>query len=278
MSSGRILAGLAALALALGAVVMVAPFAWMLSTALKAPGEAFSFPPQWIPQSVTLENFQRVWTSVPFGRYVANSLIVAISVMVLDLMTASLAAFAFARMRFPGRDRLFLLYLATLMIPGQVTVIPNFVLMRYAGWLDTYAGLIIPNAFTAFGTFLLRQSFLQMPRELEEAAKIDGCGFFGIYRRIILPLAGPALATLAILRFEHSYNAFFWPLIVISSDSMWTIPLALRLFTGQAGLYATDWWLVMAGATIAVAPMLVIFVTMQKYFVRGIVLTGMGGR
>ena len=257
---------------------MIAPFAWMLSTALKSPGEAFSFPPQWIPKSVTLENFQRVWTSVPFGRYVANSLVVAISVTLLDLLTASLAAYAFARLQFPGRDRLFLLYLATLMIPGQVTVIPNFVLMRYIGWLDTYAGLIVPNAFTAFGTFLLRQSFLQMPRELEEAAKIDGCGYFGIYRRIILPLAGPALATLAILRFEASYNAFFWPLIVISSDSMWTIPLALRLFTGQAGLYATDWWLVMAGATIAVAPMLVIFVTMQKYFVRGIVLTGMGGR
>lgn len=264
--------------LTLGSIVMVAPFVWMLSTALKPPGEAFAYPPQWIPSQVTFENFQRVWTAVPFGRYVVNSLFVAVSVTLLDLVTASLAAYAFARMRFPGRDKLFLLYLGTLMIPGQVTVIPNFILMRYLDWLDTYTALIVPHAFTAFGTFLLRQSFLAMPRELEEAAKMDGAGYFGIYRRIILPLAGPALATLAILSFQNSYNAFFWPLVVISSDTMWTIPLALRLFTGNAGMYATDWWLVMAGASIAVAPMLAIFVAMQKYFVRGIVLTGMGGR
>ena len=272
------LRALADLALTLGAVAMVAPFAWMLSTALKPPGEAFVYPPQWIPSRITFENFERVWTSVPFGRYTFNSIFVAASVMLLELITASMAAYAFARLRFPGRDRLFLLYLATLMIPGQVTIIPNFVLMRHLEWLDTYQGLIIPNAFTAFGTFLLRQAFLAMPGELEEAAKIDGAGFFGIYTRIILPLAGPGLATLAILSFQGSYNAYFWPLVVISSDEMWTLPLALRLFTGSAGMSATDWWLVMAGATIAVTPMLIIFVLAQKYFVRGIVLTGMGGR
>jgi multiple sugar transport system permease protein len=274
----RLLRLLAYLGLALGSIAMVAPFAWMLSTALKPPGEAFVYPPQWLPSRITLENFRRVWTAVPFGRYIANSLFVAVSVMLLELVTASLAAYAFARMRFPGRDRLFLLYLATLMIPGQVTVIPNFILMRYLDWLDTYTALIIPHAFTAFGTFLLRQSFLAMPRELEEAAKMDGAGHVAIYWRIILPLAGPALATLAILSFQGSYNSFFWPLVVISSDTMWTIPLALRLFTGSAGLYATDWWLVMAGAAIAVTPMLIVFVAAQKYFVRGIVLTGMGGR
>lgn len=272
------LRALAYLALTLGSVVMVAPFAWMLSTALKPPADAFVYPPQWIPASITFENFERVWTSVPFGRYTFNSVFVALSVMLLELLTASMAAYAFARLRFPGRDRLFLLYLGTLMIPGQVTIIPNFVLMRYMDWLDTYAGLIVPNAFTAFGTFLLRQVFLTMPGELEEAAKIDGAGYFGIYTRIILPLAGPGMATLAILSFQGSYNAYFWPLIVISSDSMWTLPLALRLFTGASGMYATDWWLVMAGASIAVAPMLVIFTAAQKYFVRGIVLTGMGGR
>jgi multiple sugar transport system permease protein len=265
-------------ALTAGSLVMIAPFVWMVSTALKPPSEAFAYPPQWVPSRITFENFQRVWTSVPFGRYTFNSIFVALAVMVLELVTASMAAYAFARLRFPGRNRLFVLYLATLMIPGQVTVIPNFILMRYLGWLDTYQGLIIPNAFTAFGTFLLRQAFLAMPGELEEAAKIDGCGFFGIYTKIILPLAGPALATLAILSFQGSYNAYFWPLVVISSDRMWTLPLALRLFTGTAGMSATDWWLVMAGATIAVTPMLIIFVTMQKYFVRGIVLTGMGGR
>jgi multiple sugar transport system permease protein len=274
----RLLRLLAYVGLTLGSIVMVAPFAWMLSTALKPPSEAFAYPPQWLPSRVTFENFQRVWTAVPFGRYIFNSLFVALSVMLLDLITASLAAYAFARMQFPGRDRLFLLYLATLMIPGQVTVIPNFIVMRYLGWLDTYAALIIPHAFTAFGTFLLRQSFLAMPRELEEAAKMDGAGHLGIYWRIILPLAGPALATLAILSFQGSYNSFFWPLVVISSDTMWTIPLALRLFTGNAGMYATDWWLVMAGASIAVTPMLIIFMAAQKYFVRGIVLTGMGGR
>jgi multiple sugar transport system permease protein len=269
---------LAYLALLLGSVVMIAPFAWMISTALKPPGEAFAYPPQWIPSRITFENFERVWTTVPFGRYTFNSIFVALAVMVLELITASMAGYAFARLRFPGRERLFLLYLATLMIPGQVTVIPNFILMRYMGWLDTYQGLIIPNAFTAFGTFLLRQAFLSMPGELEEAAKIDGAGYFGIYTRIILPLAGPALATLAILSFQGSYNAYFWPLVVVSSDQMWTLPLALRLFTGTAGMSATDWWLVMAGATIAVAPMIAVFMAMQKYFVRGIVLTGMGGR
>jgi multiple sugar transport system permease protein len=272
------LRALAYLGLALGSVLMVAPFFWMLSTAVKSPSEAFSYPPQWVPHTVTLENFERVWTAVPFGRYTFNSIFVALSVMLLELLTASMAGYAFARLRFPGRDRLFLLYLATLMIPGQVTIIPNFILMRYIDWLDSYQGLIIPNAFTAFGTFLLRQAFLAMPTELEEAAKIDGCGYLGIYWRIILPLAGPALATLAILSFQGSYNAYFWPLVVISSDQMWTLPLALRLFTGSAGMYATDWWLVMAGASIAVAPMLLVFVLAQKYFVRGIVLTGMGGR
>lgn len=269
---------LAYVALVLGSVLMIAPFAWMISTALKPPGEAFAYPPQWIPSRITFENFQRVWTAVPFGRYTFNSIFVALAVMVLELITASMAGYAFARLRFPGRERLFLLYLATLMIPGQVTVIPNFILMRYMDWLDTYQGLIIPNAFTAFGTFLLRQAFLAMPGELEEAAKIDGAGYFGIYTRIILPLAGPALATLAILSFQGSYNAYFWPLVVISSDHMWTLPLALRLFTGAAGMSDTDWWLVMAGATIAVAPLIVVFMLMQKYFVRGIVLTGMGGR
>ncbi len=266
------------LLLTAGALVMVAPFLWMLSTALKEPGRAFSYPPEWLPIPATTENFVRVLTRVNFGRYIANSLGVALATMTLEVLTSSLAAYAFARLRFPGRDRLFLLYLGTLMIPGQVTVIPNFILMRLIGWVDTYQGLIIPNAFTAFGTFLLRQYFLTLPPELEEAAKIDGCGFFQIYRLIVLPLSGPALATLAILAFMGSYNAFFWPLVMISSEEKWTIPLALRFFTGQAGFYASDWWLIMAGASIAVVPMLLVFVVAQKYFVQGIVLTGMGGR
>jgi multiple sugar transport system permease protein len=250
----------------------------MVSTSLKENADVFVYPPVWLPVPPLFSNYTHVVELLPFGRYLINTTFVATTVTFLEVATSSLAAYAFARVDFPGRDRLFLLYLATLMIPGQVTIIPNFVLMRYMGWLDSYQGLIIPNAFTAFGTFLLRQAFLAMPSELEEAAKIDGCGYFGIYSRIILPLAGPALATLAILSFQGSYNAYFWPLVVVSSDEMWTLPLALRLFTGSAGLYATDWWLVMAGASIAVAPMLAIFVLAQKYFVRGIVLTGMGGR
>ncbi len=266
---------LAYLVLSAGALLMIGPFVWMVSTAFKGAEAAFAFPPEFVPRPFTLRNFAEVGTIVPFGRYLFNSAFVATMITVSELVTASLAAYAFARLRFPGRDALFLLYLGTLMIPGQVTLIPNFVLMRYLGWLNTYQALIVPAAFTAFGTFLLRQFFLTIPRELEEAARIDGCSYFGVYRRIILPLSGPALATLGVFSFMGAWNAFLWPLVMISDKDMRTLTVALRSFQTE---YGTEWTYLMAGSTIALIPILVLYVIAQKYFVRGIALTGLGGR
>ncbi|MGH2560496.1 MAG: carbohydrate ABC transporter permease [Thermomicrobiales bacterium] len=254
---------------------MVAPFLWMASTAFKDPGAAFDYPPRWIPRPPTLESFREVWTLVPYDRYLFNSAFVAICVTAGEVVTSALAAYAFARLRFPGRDAMFLLYLATLMIPGQVTIIPNFILMRYLGWINTYQGLIIPTAFTALGTFLLRQYFLSIPRELEEAARVDGASYFEVWWRIIMPLSSPALATLAVFSFMGSWNSFLWPFVMVSTSEMRTLTVALRSFQTD---YGTEWGLLMAGSLIAMVPMVVIFLAAQKYFVRGIATTGFGGR
>jgi multiple sugar transport system permease protein len=258
-----------------GSVVMLVPFAWMLSTSLKEPGDVFIYPPQWIPQPVQWENYEETVTVMPFGRFYLNSAIQALSVTVLQLLTASLAAFAFARLRFRGRDLLFLLYLATMMIPFPVTMIPNFVIMRYLNWIDTFRALILPPAFSAFSTFLLRQYFMSIPVEMDDAARVDGASSFRIWWQIILPLSGPALATLAIFTFLGQWNSFLWPLIVTNSESMRTLPVGLATFQSQ---YSVQWHLLMAGSVIAVLPILVIYIAGQKWFVRGITLTGMGGR
>jgi len=254
---------------------MLVPFAWMLSTSLKEPGDVFVYPPQWIPQPARWENYQETVTVMPFGRFYLNSVIQAVSVTVLQLLTASLAAFAFARLRFRGRDLLFLLYLGTMMIPFPVTLIPNFVIVHYLGWVDTFRALILPPAFSAFSTFLLRQYFLSIPVELDDAARVDGASSFRIWWQIIMPLSGPALATLAIFTFLGQWNSFLWPLVVTNSEKMRTLPVGLATFQGQ---YSIQWHLLMAGSVIAVLPILVIYLVGQKWFVRGITLTGMGGR
>lgn len=262
--------------IALGGIITAFPFFWMLATAFKVPSETFAYPPTFIPQQVTFANFADVWSKVPFGRYIFNTAVVAICTTAAELVTASMAAYAFARLRFPGRDALFLLYLATLMIPGQVTLIPNFILMRILNGSNTYWGLILPAAFTAFGTFLLRQFFMSLPRELEDAAKIDGCNYLQLYTRIILPLSGPALATLGIFSFMGAWNSFLWPSVMINKPDMRTLTVALRSFQSvEAGV---QWNLLMAGSTIAILPVLILFLLAQKYFVRGIALTGFGGR
>jgi multiple sugar transport system permease protein len=258
-----------------GSVVMLVPFAWMLSTSLKEHGDVFIYPPQWIPQPVQWQNYQETVTVMPFGRFYLNSAIQAVSVTILQLLTASLAAFAFARLRFRGRDALFLLYLATMMIPFPVTMIPNFVIMRYLNWIDTFRALILPPAFSAFSTFLLRQYFLSIPVEMDDAARVDGASSFRIWWQIILPLSGPALATLAIFTFLGQWNNFLWPLVVTNSEKMRTLPVGLATFQGQ---YSIQWNLLMAGSVIAVLPILVIYIVGQKWFVRGITLTGLGGR
>ena len=262
-------------ALIAGSVVMLLPFAWMLSTSLKLPPEIFTYPPVWIPSTIAWQNYLKTVTVMPFGRFYLNSLIVTTSVTLLQLLTSSLAAFAFARMRFPGRNALFLLYLATLMIPFQVTMIPNFIVVRTLGWYDTYQALILPPAFSAFSTFLLRQYFLGIPRDLDEAARIDGATSLRIWWQVIMPLAGPAIAALATFVSLNSWNDFLWPLIITNSPAMRTLPVGLSTFQGQ---YKTDWNLLMAGSVIAMVPVLLVYIIGQRWFIRGITLSGLGGR
>lgn len=225
---------------------------------------------------MTINNYFEVFRQIPFGRFYLNSIIVSVSTVTLQILTASLAAFAFARLRFKGREMLFLLYLATLMIPFQVTMLPNYIVVaRYLHWRDTYQALILPTAFSAFSTFLLRQYFKGIPLDMDEAARMDGANSFRIWWQIILPLSGPVIATLAIFNFQGSWNDFLWPLVVTNEESMRTIPIGLASFQGQ---YYTEWHLLMAGSVIALLPILIIYVLGQNWFVKGITLSGMGGR
>lgn len=260
-------------ALILGSLAMVAPFVMMLIVSL-FPVEAFlsrSFP----LDQLTLTNYAETFRVIPFARYFLNSLVVSVSVTVGQILLASLAAFAFARLRFRGREPLFLLYLATLMIPAQVTLIPNFLLINRLGWYDTLQALIVPGLFSALSTFLLRQYFRSIPLDLDEAARMDGASSFRIWLRVIVPLSWPVMAALAIFTFQATWNDFLWPLVVTSTDAMRTIPVGLSYFVGQ---YSTAWNLLMAGSVIALLPVLIVFVVAQKSFVQGITLSGMGGR
>ena len=262
-------------ALILGSLVMLLPFAWMLSTSLKGPEQIFTYPPVWVPNPIAWDNYRQVVAAMPFGRFYLNSLIVTTGVTVVQLLTASLAAFAFARLRFRGRDGLFLVYLATLMIPFQVTMIPNFVLVRWLGWYDSYQALILPTAFSAFSTFLLRQTFLGLPRDLDEAARLDGASSLRIWWSIMLPLSGPTLAALAIFVALNSWNEFLWPLIITNAEAMRTLPVGLSTFQGQ---FKVEWHLLMAGSVIAMLPVLLVYSLAQRWFISGITLSGMGGR
>jgi multiple sugar transport system permease protein len=263
------------LALGLAALAALGPFLWMVSTSLKASNEVFAYPPRWLPAEPLWGNYAHVVAELPFGRYLLNTAFVATTVTALEVLTSSLAGYAFARIEFPGRDRFFLVYLATLMVPGQVTVIPNFLVVSWLGWSNTYLALIVPAAFSAFGTFLLRQFFLSVPRELEQAARIDGCGYLGVYRYIVLPLSGPAIGSLTIFVFMAQWNAFLWPLIAASHPSMRTLTVGLAYFRDEA---ATQFNYLMAGTVINVIPILLLYLALQRYFVRGIALTGLTGR
>lgn len=260
-------------ALILGSLIMLAPFFVMLVVSLW-PNEAFlarRFP----LDQITLGNYRETFQVIPFGRYLLNSAIVTVTVTVLQILISSLAAFAFARLRFWGRDGLFLFYLATLMIPAQVTLIPNFLIIRALGWYDSYQALIMPALFSALSTFLLRQYYRGIPLDLDEAARMDGASSLRIWWQVIVPLSGPVIAALAVFTFQATWNDFLWPLVVTSSDKMRTIPIGLSYFVGQ---YSTAWNLLMAGSVIALLPVLVVYFFAQRTFVQGITLTGMGGR
>jgi len=271
-----------------GGIAMILPFLWMLSTSLKPESEIFRFPPVWTPRAWKWENYSAAMQAAPFGRYFINTVIFAVTITASNLLLCSMAAYAFARLRFRGRNLLFLLTLGTMMVPGQVTMVPVFIMLKRwplaggndwlgiggHGLLNSYVGLILPGAVGAFGIFLLRQFFMTLPRELEDAARIDGCSELGIYWRIILPLSAPALTTLGIFTFTAAWNEFLWPLLVMSKDSMKTLQVGLQVFQTQ---YTTRWDLLMAGTVVVTIPVLLIFLAGQRYFTRGIALSGMKG-
>lgn len=255
------------------AIIFIFPVLWAFASSLKTLGEIFVYPPSIFPESFHWENYAVVLKgNIPFPRFLLNSFIVSLGRTGGVVVVSALAAYAFARLRFRGRDTLFLLYVGTLVIPFQVTMIPLFVIVRNLRWADTYLALIVPGIFNVFGTFLLRQFFLTLPRELEEAAIIDGCSFFRVFWQIILPLSKPALASLSIFTFVGTWNEFLWPLIIINETRMKTVTLGLSIFQG---LYFTEWHLVMAATIIAISIPLILYIFLQKYFVKGIVLTGL---
>ncbi len=266
--------GLLYIVLAAGALLMMFPFIWMVSTSFQSEGALLVPPPQLIPSPIETGNYAEVATAFPLARFLLNSVGVALVSTALQLITSAMAAYAFARLTFRGRDALFLLYIATLMVPLQVTILPLFVEMKYLGQVDSYAGLILPSIASAFGTFLLRQAFLGLPRELEEAAFIDGAGHFAVFRRIVVPLALPALATFGIFAFMASWNSFLWPLVIVNTPDLMTLPVGLSNLQGR---YATAWNLLMAGSTVAVVPILIVYLVGQKYVIRGVTLTGLKG-
>lgn len=256
------------------AALMLFPFGWMIATSLTSDSQLFMTPPQLIPAPLVPDNYVRVAEAFPIGRFLVNSLLVAGISTSLQVGTSAMAAYAFARLRFRGRDVLFLVYLATLMVPLQVIIVPLFIEMRLLGLVNTYPGLILPAIASAFGTFLLRQAFLSLPRELDEAAFIDGASHWTVFRRIVLPLAGPALATFGIFAFMASWNSFLWPLVVTSSQDLFTLPVGLSNLHGR---YETAWNLVMAGSTISVIPIVAVYVIAQKHVIRGVALSGIKG-
>jgi multiple sugar transport system permease protein len=267
---------LAYLVLALLGIVFMLPFLWMVSTSLQGLDEVYAFPPHFIPEDIQWSNYVEAWNALPFDRFFLNSLIVSGATTVGAILTCSMAGYSFARLRYPGRDKIFLAYLATMMIPFPILMIPLFIIMRGMSLVDTLLGLILPAMFSAWGTFLMRQFMLNLPKEIEDAARVDGCGFFGIYWRIVLPLIKPVIATLGIFTFLMTWNEFLWPLIMISSIEDKTLPLGLTMFQSRlAG--RTPWNLVMAATTFSIIPVLIVFILGQKYYVRGITMSGIKG-
>ncbi len=261
--------------LSLIAIAFLVPLIWMLGTSLKLPQEVFSVPPSVFGETLQWTNFTRAWSAMPFNRFLFNSMFVGVVSTFITVLGSAMAAYAFARIPFKGRETLFLLYIATLMIPVQVTIVPLFIIMRDFGWIDTYQAMIFPVSFTAFGTFLIRQFFLTIPFDFEDSARIDGAGRVTLFLRIMLPLGKSAIVTLAIFHFVTQWKNFLWPLIVVNRTSMMTIPLGLDRFQGQFG---TQWHLLMAATALGVLPGLIIFLFLQKQLADGIAMSGLGGR
>lgn len=262
------------LVLVIGLIAMIAPFLWMLSTSFKSTKAIFRFPPDWIPAQPTLAHYQKLFETLDFLTPFKNTVIVAVAITFLSLLICSMAGYAFAKFRFPGRDKLFIGLLGTLMVPGQITMIPVFLLLNKLRLLNSYPGLILPGLASAFSIFFMRQFIRTIPDELLEAARIDGASERYIFFKIVLPLCKPALATLGIFNFTGSWNSFLWPLIIASSEKMYTLPVAIANLGGQ---YQTDYGLQMAGAVVVIVPIIIVFLFAQKYFIKGITLSGLKG-
>ena len=259
--------------LLVAAIVVLFPYIWMLSSSLKSESEIFTKEIQIIPRSVQWKNYLRIWGNYPLGQWLLNSIIVGSVETLCVVATSILAGYAFSRLRFWGRDVLFYIYLGTMMIPIQVTLIPSFLIIKHFGWINTYQGLFLPHIAAPFGVFLMRQFFFNIPSELEDAARIDGCNWLRVLVQVVLPLTLPAISSLAIFAFTFSWNAFLWPLVVTNTKEMFTIQIGLASMKGEI----MAWDALMAATVLSALPILVVYLTFQRYFVKGIATTGLKG-
>lgn len=255
-------------------VVALVPFVWMISSSLKTSIDVFSIPMRWIPETFHFENYVQIWERVPLAAYFKNTAVLAVIVTFMQILTSSFAAYAFAKMSFKGRDLLFMCYIGTIAVPWQVYMVPQFIMMRSIGLYDTIWALVVLQSFTAFGVFLMRQFYMGIPNDLSEAARIDGLSEYGIWARIILPLAKPAIATLCIFTFVNTWNDYMGPMIYLTTDIKKTIQVGLRRFI-QA--YSADYNLIMAASLCSLLPVTIVFLFLQRYFIEGIATTGMKG-
>jgi ABC-type glycerol-3-phosphate transport system permease component len=261
--------------LSLGSLLFLVPFFWMVSTSLKPQSEIFAYPVIWIPSEFHFENYSKALTVLPFGQYFLNTFFIAFMRIAGQVVACSIVAFSFARLRFPGRNVLFMTMLSTLMLPGIVTMIPSFVMFTKIGWVNTWLPLIVPMLFaTPFNTFLLRQYYMTLPRDLDEAAKLDGCTTWGIFGRVLLPLTIPAVTAIVVFEFMNGWNDFMGPLLYLRDKELFTVSLGLAAFRSKI---KTEWALLMAASAVAMVPSLILFAVAQKYIIGGIALTGIKG-
>jgi ABC-type glycerol-3-phosphate transport system permease component len=259
-------------------LMMVIPFIWMVSTSMKPSGSEFAYPPEILPSAIDFSNYIDLFTLVPFGRYFINTAIVTFFTVAGQLIVCSTAAYGFSRLKFMGRDTIFVIYLATMMIPFQITLIPLFLIIFHLGWVNTYQGLIVPGISSVFGIFLLRQSFMGVPQDYHDAARIDGAGEWTIFSRIFVPLSGPALTTLAVFAFMGTWTDLLWPLLIARSQEIRTLELGLAYFNASTSAFRqTNWPMVMAASVVVMLPVLLVYIFAQRYFVAGISLTGVKG-
>lgn len=262
------------LLLSIGAVFMIIPFVWMVLTSFKTLAEVNHIPMIWLPSNFEFTNYQEVLGRLNFVKYFKNTVINTIVITGGQVMICAIAAYAFARLSFPGRDKIFFVLLAVMMVPSQMTIIPQYLIVGKLGWLNTYAALIIPQLFSAYGTFFLRQFFLTLPKELEDSAKIDGCSYFRIFWKIMLPLCSNGLVAFGIFTVLWAWNDLLWPLLVTTKDNMRVLSVAIATLNGY---YVTDYNLLMAASVLAILPMIIMYIIGQKHFIEGIAVTGIKG-